>query len=39
MPADPTTSVAVTDGLPSTGACLPTYFMFQVCVDGHLVGE
>lgn len=28
---------AVPDGPAATGACLPTYFMFQVRVDGHLV--
>jgi hypothetical protein len=30
---------AVPNGPASTGACLPTYFMFQVRVDGHLVGN
>lgn len=30
---------AVPNGPASTGACLPTYFMFQVRVDGHLVGD
>jgi hypothetical protein len=30
---------AVPNGPANTGACLPTYFMFQVRVDGHLVGE